>query len=332
VSTGIYKDASAWGAGWYTAIGGNDSYPTEWYQFRYGNLITHSYGYLNIAGSTRSPVFYDLDDTGYYLDPNTTGTALRIRGQIFAGPNSSGRYTRFGGDGGATDEATVSASNGNLHIDSKAGFGLYLNHYSSGDIISNNGGGIFYNYTQMRTPFIYDYNNTAYYLDPNNTTNLNILAVNSLTVGGATPLTTAYYPWTSNRDFTNGTLVQTSIPMPDYGDPWVIEITGNSYDTNLPWSIQGQGYIYSATNINVSFISNGRPISGLQVIRYGGNLCFWWPRNGYWQGFTVKVYVPYATFPQNRVTSITDTGLPGGYDRALTPTIYQSYNTYNQAN
>jgi hypothetical protein len=345
VSTGIYKDANGWNAGWYMAIGGNDSYPTEWWQFRYGNLITNSYGYANIAGSTRSPLFYDLDDTGYYLDPNSSGLSLRIAGNIESYARSAswaeGLRVRvptratWGGIRFTRDEGNYNGNwaIGYTGVDSTDDLTFYGNVGGVADFRARlDQSANFFAFGSLRSPIWYDTNNTGYYVDGNNTTNLNALTVGSLLVNGAAPLTTAYYPWTSNRDFSAGTLVQTSIPMPDYGDPWVIEITGNSYDTNLPWSIQGQGYIYSATNINVSFISNGRPISGLQVIRYGGNLCFWWPRNGYWQGFTVKVYVPYATFPTNRVTSISDTGLPGGYDRAITPTIHQSYNTYNQAN
>jgi hypothetical protein len=105
----------------------------------------------------------------YYIDPTTTGTAGRFRGEILIGPNSSGRYTRIGGNGGSIDEATLSASNGNLHIDSANGYGLYLNHYSNGTIFMNNGGGHAFSYTSLRAPIFYDYNNTNYYLDPDGT-------------------------------------------------------------------------------------------------------------------------------------------------------------------
>jgi hypothetical protein len=126
-------------------------------------------GRIVTTSDIRGTVFYDYDDTGYYTDPNTTGTAGRFRGQLLIGPNSSGRYTRIGGNGGAIDEATLSASNGNLHIDSANGYGLYLNHYSNGTIFMNNGGGHAFSYTSLRAPIFYDYNNTNYYLDPDGT-------------------------------------------------------------------------------------------------------------------------------------------------------------------
>jgi hypothetical protein len=92
------------------------------------------------TGAVRANIFYDNQDTTYYLDPNSTGTSFRGRGEIFLGPNSSGEYTRLGGNGGAVDHATLSASNGNLHIDCKQDFGLYLNYYSRNTIYLGNAG------------------------------------------------------------------------------------------------------------------------------------------------------------------------------------------------
>ena len=94
--------------------------------------------YLNVYGengaSWRAPIFYDSNDTGYYVDPNTTATSFRGRGEIFLGPNTSGQYLRVGGNGGATDHSTVSTSNGNLHIDAKAGNNLYLAWYNTSTV------------------------------------------------------------------------------------------------------------------------------------------------------------------------------------------------------
>jgi hypothetical protein len=87
-------------------------------------------GNIHASGSMRAPIFYDSNDTTYYLDPNSTETSFRGRGEILLGPNTSGQYTRLGGNGGSVDHATVSSSNGNLHIDCKDGFGIYLNYYS----------------------------------------------------------------------------------------------------------------------------------------------------------------------------------------------------------
>jgi hypothetical protein len=78
VSTGIYKAASGWSAGWYMAIGGNDSYPTEAFFLNYGGTISHSNGYVTIEGSVRAPIFYDSNDTNYYVDPNSYSRLYRL--------------------------------------------------------------------------------------------------------------------------------------------------------------------------------------------------------------------------------------------------------------
>ena len=117
-------------------------------------------------------------------------------------------------------------------------------------------------------------------------------------------------PIQSMRDFPNGTLVTTNINYgATNGDPFVLEITGNSYGQLVPWDIQVQGYIYADTIINHGGISNGSNISGLVAINNGGNLCFWWPYQSYWNGFTVKVYAAYGD-ETNRVTSITNEAKP----------------------
>jgi hypothetical protein len=60
---------------------------------------------------------------------------------ILVGPNASwGAYLEVGG-WRSGNNAAVMASNGNLHVDSKPGYGLYLNYFSNGGIDIGNGGG-----------------------------------------------------------------------------------------------------------------------------------------------------------------------------------------------
>jgi hypothetical protein len=148
--------------------------------------------YLNkgvYAGSRiDATIYYDSNDSGYYLDPNTTSdSALRIRGGSLHGPNPSwGKYLLVGGDGrnNRVDDpnvASICTTNGNLHMDAASGYSMYLNYYD-GNVIYFGGGaynnwgefssGIFYAYNQARAPIFYDYANTAYYVDPNSTSYL----------------------------------------------------------------------------------------------------------------------------------------------------------------
>ena len=106
-------------------------------------LIQGSSAYLEMnTGSMRAPIFYDYDDISYYLDMNSTSdSAGRIRGGILFGPNTTwGAYLRVGGNGDPdTSYANVAATNGNLHLDCKAGYSMYLNNYANGNIYLNGG-------------------------------------------------------------------------------------------------------------------------------------------------------------------------------------------------
>ena len=135
----------------------------------------------------------------------------------------------------------------------------------------------------------------------------------------------------SDRDFPNGTLITTNINYAvTNGDPFVLEIRGNSYGNIIPLDLLYQGYIYADTIINHGGISNGLSISGLVAINVGGNLCFWFPTQGYWNGYNVKAYAAYATRATNRVTSITGVVKPTSTKEvALTANIRQSLHTSN---
>ena len=162
----------------------------------YGTLMTFYGGsngnyVLTNAGSMRAPLFYDSNDTGYYIDPNTTSdSALRIRGGALHGPNVTwSSYLLVGGDGrqnytNSATTASVCSTNGNLHIDSASGFSTHINWYDGTDLIVGAGdsaSGRFYvygssNYSyatgSMRAPLFYDSGDTAYYLDPSGNSNL----------------------------------------------------------------------------------------------------------------------------------------------------------------
>ena len=102
--------------------------------------FTINSGNAQASSSMRAPIFYDSDDTGYYADFNSTGnTAMRVRGGTLYGPNPTwGRYLQVGGNGNQnTDYASVVTTDGNLHLDSRAGNAMYLNYYANGIIYLN---------------------------------------------------------------------------------------------------------------------------------------------------------------------------------------------------
>jgi hypothetical protein len=274
--------------------------------------------YAQANQSMRAPIFYDLDNTSYYIDP-TSITSLRTVGSWRA--DSSTWDGEFSGK--------IQYHSNSWYVQAADSF-LYRNS-SGSNVFTVNQSGVAIASNDMRAPIFYDSNNTGFYVDPASTTNLNILNVATLNISGTIPTNTSYLPRLSDRDFADGTLVQTNINYAvTSGDPFVLEITGNSYGQLVPWDIQIQGYIYSDTIINTAGISNGTNITGIRAINYNGNLCFWWPRQSYWNGFTVYVYVPYATFQPNRVTSISNSTQPTTTKQVIF-TVYQNYSNYNSS-
>lgn len=126
-------------------------------------------------------------------------------------------------------------------------------------------------------------------------------------------------PIHSARDFPNGTLVQTNLPYPTTnGAPFVLEIKGSSYGLGVPLDTVLQGYLYANIMHSPGGIHKGLPITGIVAISVGGNLAFWWPTQGYWQGYNVTCYAAHAKDnygnttdqPQNRVTAISHQAKP----------------------
>jgi hypothetical protein len=145
--------------------------------------------YASLDASTRAisdmrtPIYYDLNDTGYYLDPNSTSnSALRIRGGALHGPNTTwGAYLYVGTDGRPSSDASVCATNGNLHIDCANGYLSYFNYYSGRPNLF---------YGDARAPIFYDLDNTGYYTDPASTSVVNL--VNAATAYGRTAHTNGH--------------------------------------------------------------------------------------------------------------------------------------------
>ncbi len=136
---------------------------------------TGTYSATFESGSVRAPIFYDLDNTGYYLDP-TSITSLRTVGSWRADSSSW--------DGEFSGKIQYHSSN-------------WYFQYASQFIFRNSGGSnVFYGDTSgnswsiasSRAPIFYDTDNTGYYVDPASTSNLNtVRMVGNLTINNSSP-------------------------------------------------------------------------------------------------------------------------------------------------
>jgi Chaperone of endosialidase len=179
----VVEPATGYGWTWENCAN-NGTTPSIAAELRYDGLFYSVYQWA--WGDHRAPIFYDWNDTGYYIDPNSTSdSALRMRGGALFGPNTSwGAYLWVGANGRPNDNASVCATDGNLHIDCLSGHMIYLNYYSNANVYQG-GSGFLYSGTSIRAPIFYDTDNTGYYIDGNNTSNLN-----ALNVGGYRVITT----------------------------------------------------------------------------------------------------------------------------------------------
>ena len=160
--------------------------------------ITQSHS--EFVASVRSPLFYDNNNTGYYLDPAGSSilNVITTNGNVFNGnttvsgnnymtfgPNSTwGSSLRVGGNGRTatgTEMASIVTTDGNIHLDAaNSSNAIYLNYYAGtgGTYFGTGAGGYVarvYSSGNAHFPIYYDYTNTTFYLDPASTgTSLNV--------------------------------------------------------------------------------------------------------------------------------------------------------------
>ena len=135
--------------------------------------------YLHTDGRIYGTIFYDANDSGYYVDPNSTSLLnyVRVANQFYVG-NGSQININY--------DQIWRPDGGQIHIGYSAANNIQL----------NNGGGYTYSLTSLRAPIFYDYNDTGYYGDFAGTSRLNVLnIVDSQYIGGQTVNGQSHYQW-----------------------------------------------------------------------------------------------------------------------------------------
>ena len=146
----------------------------------------HSYS----IGSSRAPIFYDSNNTGYYsnqagrsnfasLDLNDGGvwdatTQGTSKGSLHIDPNSATDHAGGSITFGASDTSGGATGQAGIYVRSDGSYGtrMYLSttdSYASGSkttIRLEAAGGLYVDRGSLYAPLFYDSNNTAYYLDP----------------------------------------------------------------------------------------------------------------------------------------------------------------------
>lgn len=151
------------------------------------------------ANSFRAPIFYDSNNTGYYVDPagtsnlntlNVGGSAvIRIGQEIFSSSvsdDTSGPLEFIRGSNNWDDYIIKHGSSKGLF--GKQGIGWHNHTNSSFHVFSSgwtanfgvNSDGTSVSRSSSRAPIFYDSNNTSYYIDAASTSTLNNLRVNTV--------------------------------------------------------------------------------------------------------------------------------------------------------
>jgi hypothetical protein len=127
------------------------------------------------AGQTRSPIYYDSDNTAYYVDPASTSVFagdLQTNGRVTVGVGQTSSWVEMRD----TDESTRYIHNNSSTIGFVGSAGNWrLRVADNGDVLM----GTYQDWlsTQIRSAIFYDNQDTGYYSDPNGTTRLNVLNV-----------------------------------------------------------------------------------------------------------------------------------------------------------
>ena len=152
--------------------------------------------------SHRAPIFYDLDDTGYYVNPQGT-SVLNAVSSYYYQRQSAGYGYLSGGYPGIENSTTTgpiytigsdyvptASTLGTMYgigyafapsttgLTSFTGWGLYVASNGAATHFLDGSSGIGYATGSYRAPIFYDSNNTGYYLNPNSNSSLDVIYAN----------------------------------------------------------------------------------------------------------------------------------------------------------
>ena len=184
---------------------------------------------LSSIGSMRAPIFYDSNDTAYYLNPSSSGSiAFETIGEIRFKPNS-GSMTHFNYSNGGTSNYIRGTT------------------YFDGSTVQFSAGNLRW------TGYAYDSDNTAYYIDPNGVSQFDGLNANRLSApnNGLVSVGDNNATYTYNDNSTRSRIyVSSNYPVITINSTIVgnnaqhggtLQFMHNGYDSNRQWVIGTAG-------------------------------------------------------------------------------------------
>ena len=254
-----------------------------------------TFGYIvTAAASHRAPIFYDTDNTGYYLDPASTSNinALQAAGTITAA-NFNSPIAQFSTNGssndpyGAVSVTNTSVSNWSYYGMTRAGqlgagigittgSKMWLGTATGGGAssvmgtswLTMDGAGATF-VASITASILYDSNNTGYYVDPASTSNLNILTLANIYYSNYNTATGI-----ANNSFNTAKTVLGNIHINNGGGA-----SGNNYQAAITFqgssANEAQAGIYvsnnSSTGTAMGFATTDSYTTGPQLFFYALN-------------------------------------------------------------
>jgi len=190
--------------------------------------IDSAFTQVNFNQSVRAPIFYDSNDTTYYVDPASTGSSVRIKGNIDTRTQNSTTQNNqlyFGinnGNSAGTSNnigtgitwaplytSYTKRSAGILQIGEgnyfRSGLAFYTNNTADASTdwserMRLDMDGNLINYVSVRAPIYYDSNNTSFYIHPDSNSRMAQITVDGGT-GNSSTDGTVYVTATNNNDW-----------------------------------------------------------------------------------------------------------------------------------
>lgn len=214
-----------------------------------GNALV--YGYLTANSSLRAPIFYDSDNTGYYVDPASTSKIIKL---WINNGGANGVSWASGLNMGDSSNYWNLIQDAGIARQRNYGTGGYdwFNNTASTQIMLLNNGGSLSTTGDMRSPIFYDSNDTTYYLDPSST-GISLKTAGSVISNGAF----------GTNGYGGGNLVgRVYGPRGATYSSGVASVTG-AIKIRLPirsndtmWSMKVRVYNYSSNNVSEYLIGN----------------------------------------------------------------------------
>jgi hypothetical protein len=220
--------------------------------FSYTQLfINGGGGFVSVNNQMRAPIFYDLDDTTYYLDPNSS-PSLFSNGTVVAG--NQGFQSRFYTSGRNRIWSFYNSDNYGLSY-FQGGPDYIGLHFGTATQAASafwvSDSGISQTSASSRAPIFYDSNNTGFYLDPNGGSNLNDVTAVQYYVSG----------WFRNNSSNTGLYNQVTTQHLSSNTNGYWDMSSTTSVSSIRFYTGGhvtsiRGYVYANTSNEVGFLTN----------------------------------------------------------------------------